>query len=109
MRKELAFGSKRIRFTNALEYGLYSSAMYEWDPNLAVDFGFWSDTESSKQYLPDQISTEEYRDAFYAIADDLRSMGDSIVVKRGGHLSLTNTSGVVHVGILLPVTNGSEG
>jgi hypothetical protein len=109
VRKELAFGRKRIRFANALEYGLYRSAMYGWDPNLAVGFGFWSDTESSKQHLPDQISTEEYRDAFYAIADDLRSMGDSITVKRAGYLSLTDTSGVVHVSILLPVTNESEG
>jgi hypothetical protein len=58
IRKELAFGSKRIRFANALEYGLYRSAMYGWDPHLAVDFGFWSDSDSPKRYLPDQISTD---------------------------------------------------
>ena len=102
VRKELAFGSKRIRFANALEYGLYRSAMYGWDPHLAVDFGFWSDSDPSKRYLPDQISTDEYRDAFYAISDDLRGLGDSVVVKRGGCLSLTDTPGVVHVGIFAP-------
>jgi cytidylate kinase len=104
VRKELAFGSKRIRFANALEYGLYRSAMYGWDPHLAVDFGFWSDsnTNSTKRYLPDQISTDEYRDAFYAISDDLRGIGDSVVVKRGGCLSLTDDPGVVHVGIFAP-------
>ena len=102
VRKELAFGSERIRFANALEYSLYRSAMYGWDPHLAVDFGFWSDTNSSKRYLPDQISTDEYRDAFYAISDDLRSLGDSVVVKRGGCLSLTDSPGVVHVGIFAP-------
>ncbi len=102
VRKELSFGSKRIRFANALEYGLYRSAMYGWDPHLTVDFGFWSDTESTKRYLPDQIGTDEYRDAFYAISDDLRSMGDTVVVKRGGCLNLTNDPGVVHVGIFAP-------
>jgi hypothetical protein len=76
--------------------------MYGWDPHLAVDFGFWSDADSSKRYLPDQISTDEYRDAFYAISDDLRSLGDSVVVKRGGCLSLTDSPGVVHVGIFAP-------
>jgi hypothetical protein len=40
VRKELAFGSKRIRFANVLEYGLYRSAMFGWDPHLAVDLGF---------------------------------------------------------------------
>jgi cytidylate kinase len=102
VRKELAFGSKRIRFANALEYGLYRSAMYGWDPHLAVDFGFWSPNDSSKRYLPDQISTNEYRDAFYATADDLRTLGDSVVVKRGGCLNLTDSPGVVHVGIFAP-------
>jgi len=102
VRKELAFGSKRIRFANALEYGLYRSAMYGWDPHLSVDFGFWSKSDSKKRYLPDQISTNEYRDAFYATSDDLRSMGDTVVVKRGGVLSLTDTPGVVHVGIFAP-------
>jgi len=76
--------------------------MYRWDPNLAVDFGFWSANDSSKRYLPDQISTGEYRDAFYAISDDLRSLGDSIVVKRSGCLSLIDSPGVVHVGIFAP-------
>lgn len=105
VRKELAFGSRRIRFANALEYGLYRSAMYGWDPHLAVDFGFWSDsnTDSTKRYLPDQISTDEYRDAFYAISDDLRSIGGSVVVKRGGCLNLTGSPGVVHVGIFAPL------
>jgi len=102
VRKELAFGSKRIRFANALEYGLYRSAMYGWDPHLAPDFGFWAGDNSTKKYLPDQISTSEYRDAFYATSEDLRSMGDSVVVKRGGCLSLTDTPGVVHVGIFAP-------
>ncbi|MCZ6538559.1 MAG: cytidylate kinase-like family protein [Chloroflexi bacterium] len=102
VRKELAFGSKRIQFANALEYGLYRSAMYGWDPHMAVDFCFWNDTESSKRFLPDQITTDEYRDAFYAIADDLRSLGDSIIVKRGGCLNLTDTPGVAHVGIFAP-------
>ena len=59
VRKELAFGSKRIRFANALEYGLYRSAMYGWDPHIAVDFGFWTDSNTTKRYLPDQISTDE--------------------------------------------------
>ncbi|MEE8045718.1 MAG: cytidylate kinase-like family protein [Dehalococcoidia bacterium] len=103
VRKELAFGSRRIRFANALEYGLYRSAMYGWDPHLAVDFGFWADNESSKRYLPDQIGTDEYRDAFYATSDDLRSMGDSVVVKRAGCLNLINDPGVVHVGIFAPI------
>ena len=76
--------------------------MYGWDPHLAVDFGFWNDVESSKRLLPDQISTDEYRDAFYAVADDLRSLGGSIVVKRGGCLNMTETPGVVHVGIFAP-------
>ena len=102
VRKELAFGSKRVRFANALEYGLYRSAMYGWDPHLAVDFGFWSDSDSTKRYLPDQISTDEYRDAFYATSEDLRSMGDSVVVKRAGCLSLNDSPGVVHVGIFAP-------
>ena len=102
VRKELSFGSRRIRFANALEYGLYRSAMYGWDPHMAVDFGFWSDAESSKRFLPNQITTDEYRDAFYAIADDRRSLGDSIVVKRGGCLSMTDIPGVVHVGIFAP-------
>jgi cytidylate kinase len=102
VRKELSFGSRRIRFANALEYGLYRSAMYGWDPHLAMDFGFWDDTVSSKRFLPDQISTDEYRDAFYAIGDDLRSLGNSIVVKRGGCLSMTDSPGVVHVGIFAP-------
>lgn len=102
VRKELAFGSKRIRFANALEYGLYRSAMYGWDPHLAVDFGFWSDFDSKKRFLSGQISTEEYRDAFYAISDDLRSVGDSVIVKRGGCLSLNDSPGVVHVGMFAP-------
>lgn len=102
IRKELAFGSKRVRFANALEYGLYRSAMYGWDPHLAVDLGFWTEPDSTKRYLPDQISTDEYRDAFYATSEDLRSMGDTVVVKRGGCLSMTNTPGVVHVGIFAP-------
>ncbi|MDP6665939.1 MAG: cytidylate kinase-like family protein [Dehalococcoidia bacterium] len=102
VRKELAFGSRRIRFANALEYGLYRSATYGWDPHLAMDFGFWNDNEPSKRFLPDQITTDEYRDAFYAISDDLRSLGDSIVVKRGGCLNLTDAPGVVHVGIFAP-------
>ncbi|MBT3995664.1 MAG: cytidylate kinase-like family protein [Chloroflexi bacterium] len=103
VRKELAFGSRRIRFANALEYGLYRSAMYGWDPHLAVDFGFWSKSDSPKRYLPDQISDDEYRDAFYATSDDLRTLGDSVVVKRGGCLSLIETPGVVHVGIFAPL------
>ncbi|TDI92981.1 MAG: hypothetical protein E2O75_02460, partial [Chloroflexi bacterium] len=102
VRKELAFGSRRIRFANALEYGLYRSAMYGWDPHLAVDFGIWNDTESSKRFLPGQISTDEYRDAFYAVGDDLRGLGNSIVVKRGGCLNMTDTPGVVHIGIFAP-------
>ena len=102
VRKELAFGSRRIRFANALEYGLYRSAMYGWNPHLAVDFGFWNDTESSKRFLPGQISTDEYRAAFYAVGDDLRGLGNSIVVKRGGCLNMTDTPGVVHVGIFAP-------
>jgi len=102
VRKELAFGSRRIRLANALEYGLYRSAMYGWDPHLAVDLGFWNDAGPSKRYLPDQISTDEYRDAFYATGDDLRSLGDTIVVKRGGCLSLTDMPGVVHVGMFAP-------
>ena len=102
VRKELGFGSKRVRFANALEYGLYRSAMYGWDPHLAIDHGFWSDSESTKRYLPDQISDNEYRDAFYATADDLRKMGDTVVVKRAGCLSLNETPGVVHVGIFAP-------
>lgn len=102
VRKELAFGSKRIRIANALEYGLYRSAMYGWDPHLASDFGFWSNSEPDKRYLPDQITTDEYRDAFYATSADLRSMGDSVVVKRGGCLNLGDEPGVVHVGIFAP-------
>lgn len=102
VRKELAFGSRRMRFANALEYGLFRSAMYGWDPHLAVDFGFWKDTPSSKRFLPGQISTDEYRDAFYATADDLRSLGDSVVVKRGGCLNMADAPGVVHVGIFAP-------
>ena len=102
VRKELAFGSRRMRFANALEYGLYRSAMYGWDPHMAVDFGFWDEAQSSKRFLPDQISTDEYCDAFYAIADDLRSLGDSIVVERGGCLNMTDTPGVVHVGMFAP-------
>ena len=102
VRKELAFGSRRIRFANALEYGLYRSAMYGWDPHLAVDFGFWSRSDSTRRYLPDQITDDEYKDAFYATSDDLRTLGDSVVVKRGGCLNLTDTPGVVHVGIFAP-------
>ncbi len=102
VRKELAFGSRRVRFANALEYGLYRSSMYGWDPHLASDFGFWTKSDSKKRYLPDQISTDEYRDAFYATSEDLRSLGDSVVVKRAGCLSLTDTPGVVHVGIFAP-------
>lgn len=102
VRKELAFGSGRIRFGNALEYGLYRSAIYGWDPHLAVDFGFWDETGSSKRFLPGQISTSEYRDAFYAVGDDLRSLGHTVVVKRGGCLSMTNFPGIVHVGIFAP-------
>jgi cytidylate kinase len=103
VRKELGFGSKRIRFANALEYGLYRSAMYGWDPHLAPDFGFWTGDNSTKRFLPDQISTDEYRDAFYATSEDLRSMGNSVVVKRGGCLNLTDSPGVVHVGIFAPL------
>ncbi|MDA1280379.1 MAG: cytidylate kinase family protein, partial [Chloroflexi bacterium] len=102
IRKELAFGSKRIRFANALEYGLFRSASYGWDPHLAVDFGFWRDSPDTKRYLPDQISTDEYRDAFYATSADLRSLGNSVVVKRGGCLNLSKTPGVVHVGMFAP-------
>jgi cytidylate kinase len=108
VRKELAFGSKRVRFANALEYGLYRSAMYGWDPHLAVDFGFWSNTGSTKRYLPAQITTAEYRDAFYATSDDLRSMGDSVVVKRGGCLNLGDSPGVVHVGIFAPLAQREQ-
>ncbi len=102
VRKELAFGSRRIRIANALEYGLYRSAMYGWDPHLAVDFGFWNDAERSKRFLPNQIGTKEYRDAFYATAEDLRSLGNTILVERGGCLSMTDAPGVVHVGIFAP-------
>ena len=102
IRKELAFGSRRIRIANALEYGLYRSSMYGWDPHLAVDFGFWREAPDAKRYLPDQIGTDEYRNAFYATSDDLRSLGDSVVVKRGGCLSMTDTPGVVHVGVFAP-------
>ena len=102
IKKELAFGSRRIRIANAFEYGLYRSAMYGWDPHMSMDFGFWNENEPKKRYLPNQISTDEYRDAFYAIAGDLRSLGDAIVVKRGGCLSLTDSPGVVHVGLFAP-------
>ena len=102
VRKELGFGSRRVRFANALEYGLYRSAMYGWDPNLAVELGFWSPHESEKRYLPDQIGTEEYREAFYATSDDLRSLGNSVVVKRGGCLNMQDDPEVVHVGIFAP-------
>jgi cytidylate kinase len=76
--------------------------MYGWDPHIAVDFGFWTDSNTTKRYLPNQISTDEYRDAFYATSEDLRNMGNSVVVKRGGCLNLTDTLGVVHVGIFAP-------
>jgi cytidylate kinase len=108
VRKELAFGSKRVRFANALEYGLYRSAMYGWDPHLATDYGFWTNPEPDKRYLPDQISTDEYRDAFYATSADLRSMGNSVVVKRGGCLNLTGDPAVVHVGIFAPLEQRAE-
>lgn len=99
IRKELGFGSRRVRIANALEYGLFRSAMYGWDPHLAMDFGFWQETTTSKRFLPDEISTDEYRDAFYATSEDLRNIGDSVVVKRGGCLNLNEVPGVVHVGI----------
>ncbi|NQW20291.1 MAG: cytidylate kinase-like family protein [Chloroflexi bacterium] len=102
VRKELGFGNKRIRFANALEYGLYRSTMYGGDPHLAVDFGFWAELQSTKKHLPNQISTSEYRDAFYAASDDLRTIGDSVVVKRAGCLSLADSPGVVHIGIFAP-------
>ncbi|MDA1282395.1 MAG: cytidylate kinase family protein [Chloroflexi bacterium] len=103
VRKELAFGNRRIRFANALEYGLYRSAMYGWDPHLAVDFGFWSKSDSTKRYLPDQITDDEYKNAFYATSDDLRTLGDSVIVERGGCLNLSDTPGVVHVGLFAPL------